>query len=65
MFFMGHSAKMGNLSLGGGPMRRVYNLFFELPETCSRMSFHELLMTAALVTLVVSVILMISGRKLA
>ncbi len=44
-------------------MRRIFNFLFVLPDTCSRMSFHELLLTATLVTLVVTVILMMSGRK--
>ena len=55
----------GDIVLGGGPMRRVFDFFLELPESCSRMSFDELLLSAALLTLVITVILMISGRKLA
>jgi hypothetical protein len=46
-------------------MRRIFNLLLDLPDACSRMSFQELLLMATLVTLVVSVILMMSGRKLA
>ena len=46
-------------------MRRIFNLLLDLPDACSRMSFHELLLMATLMTLVVSVILMLSGRKLA
>ena len=46
-------------------MRRIFNFLLDLPDTCSRMSFHELLLMATLLTLVATVILMISGRKLA
>ncbi|MHB0957615.1 MAG: hypothetical protein ACYC6N_20320 [Pirellulaceae bacterium] len=46
-------------------MGRVYDFLLAMPEACSRMSFHELLLIATLVTLVVSVILMMSGRTLA
>jgi hypothetical protein len=46
-------------------MRRVFEFLLALPDTCSRMSFHELLLMGTLVTLVVSVILMMSGRKFA
>ncbi len=46
-------------------MRHAYEFFLRLPDQCSRMSFDELLLMAALITLVVAVILMISGRQLA
>ena len=46
-------------------MRRIFDLLLDLPDTCSRMSFNELLLMATLLTLLVSVILMVSGRKLA
>jgi hypothetical protein len=46
-------------------MRRIFYFLLDLPETCSRMSFQELLFMASLLTLVATVILMMSGRKLA
>jgi hypothetical protein len=46
-------------------MRHIFNFLLDLPDTCSRMSFHELLMMATVMTLAVSVILILSGRKLA
>ncbi len=46
-------------------MRRAYDFLLALPDECGRMSFDQLLLMAALLTLVVAVILMISGRELA
>jgi hypothetical protein len=46
-------------------MRQIFNFLLALPDTCSGISFHELLLIATLVTLVVTVILAMSGRKLA
>ncbi|MHB8972387.1 MAG: hypothetical protein ACYC3X_21125 [Pirellulaceae bacterium] len=46
-------------------MGRVYYFLLALPDTCSGLSLHELLLMAALVTLVVTGILMMSGRKFA
>jgi hypothetical protein len=46
-------------------MRNAYHFLMGLPSQCSRMSFEELLLMGALVTLVVAVILMLSGRQLA
>jgi hypothetical protein len=46
-------------------MRRVFDFLFALPDACSGMSFHELMLTGALLTLVVAVILTLSGRRLA
>jgi len=46
-------------------MRTAYHFLMGLPDQCSGMSFDELLLMAALVTLVIAVILMISGRQLA
>ncbi len=51
--------------LGAIPMRRAYDFLLALPDECSRMTLHQLLLVAALVTLVITVILMISGRELA
>ena len=34
-------------------MRRIFHFLLDLPETCSRMTYHELLLTATLLTLVV------------
>ena len=45
-------------------MRQVYNLLLALPDACARVSFEELLILAALVTLVVTVFLIMSGRGL-
>jgi hypothetical protein len=53
------------MSLGGGSMRRIVDFLFALPETCSRMSYQELLVTATFLTLALWLILMVSGRKLA
>ncbi len=55
---------MGKL-LGATPMRRAYEFLLALPDECSRMTFHQLLLLAVLITLVVTVILMISGREVA
>lgn len=44
-------------------MRLVYQYLLSLPENCNRMTYDQLLMTAAVLTLVISTILMISGRK--
>ncbi len=46
-------------------MRRAYEVLLALPDECSRMTYHQLLLMAALVTLIITVILMISGRELA
>jgi hypothetical protein len=46
-------------------MRQTYDFLLGLPDECGRMSFGQLLLTAALLTLVVAIILMISGRELA
>jgi hypothetical protein len=50
---------------GATPMRRAYEFLLALPDECSRMTYHQLLLSAALVTLVITVILMISGRETA
>jgi hypothetical protein len=46
-------------------VRRLYYFFLELPENVERMTIDELLLCATLLSLVVTVVLMISGRKLA
>ena len=46
-------------------MHRVYEFLLALPSQCSHMSFDQLLLFGALLTLAVAVILMISGRELA
>ena len=46
-------------------MRRIFEYLLTLPDNCGRMTYDELLLTAALLTLVITVILMISGRKTA
>ena len=46
-------------------MREAYHYLVQLPEQCSRMTYEQLLLFAALITLVVAVILMISGREMA
>jgi hypothetical protein len=45
------------------PVRRILDLVWKLPDTCSRMTLHEMLLLATLVTLVMAVILMMSGRR--
>ena len=55
----------GRTCWGGTAMRRAYDFLLALPDECGRMSFDQLLLMAALLTLVVAVILMISGRELA
>jgi len=65
MLLKGIWVMKGDCLLGGGPMRHIFNLLLDLPDACSHMTFHQLLMLATLLTLLVSVILMISGRKLA
>lgn len=45
-------------------MREAYHYLVRLPEQCSRMSYEQLLLLAAMITLIVAVILMISGREL-
>jgi len=44
-------------------MRYVTGLLQDLAMACDRMTFDELLWAAALVTLVVTVILMLAGHK--
>ena len=46
-------------------MRHAYNFLTGLPGQCSQMPFEQLLLLAALITLVVAVILMVSGREMA
>jgi len=46
-------------------MRHLFHFLITLPETCSRMTYHELLLMATVVTLTLWIILMVSGRKLA
>ncbi len=46
-------------------MRQAYNFLMGLPRQCSTMSYEELLLLAALLTLVIAVILMMSGRQVA
>jgi hypothetical protein len=46
-------------------MRHVYYFLMGLPSQCSHMPFDDLLLMAALLTLVIAAILMISGRQLA
>jgi hypothetical protein len=46
-------------------MRHIFNFVLTLPDTCSRMTYHELLLTATLLTVTLWFILTISGRKLA
>lgn len=45
------------------PVRRILDFAWKLPDTCSRMTLHEMLLLAALVTLVITVVLMMSGRR--
>lgn len=45
-------------------MDRYIHHFLALPAMCERMSFYELLMTGAMLTLVATVVLMISGRRI-
>ena len=46
-------------------MRHAYNFVMGLPSQCSHMPIEQLLLMAALITLVVAVILMMSGREMA
>ncbi len=46
-------------------MRRVYHFLLTLPDECSRLTLHQLLLLAAMATLTISVILMMSGRETA
>ncbi len=46
-------------------MRHAYNFLMGLPQQCSQMPIEQLLLMAALITLVVAVILMMSGREIA
>ena len=48
----------------GATVRRIYYLFLSFPDNVERMTFQELLLCTALLTLVVTVVLVISGRKL-
>ena len=45
-------------------MRYVYHFLSRFPENVERMTFDELLLMATMLTLAVTVVLMISGRKL-
>ncbi len=45
-------------------MRHIYHLLLTIPDALERMTFHELILCAAMLTLVLTVVLMISGRKL-
>lgn len=53
------------LSWGGTSMRQAYDFMQRLPDQWSRMSLEQLLLLAALVTLVIAVTLMMSGRNVA
>jgi hypothetical protein len=44
-------------------VRHILDLVWRLPDSCSRMTLHEMLLLAALVTLVITVALMMSGRR--
>jgi hypothetical protein len=45
-------------------VHRIYQYLITLPDNVERMTMHELLLCATMLTLVVTVVLMISGRKL-
>lgn len=45
------------------PVRRILEFAWRLPDTCSRLTLHEMLLLATLVTLVITVVLMMSGRR--
>lgn len=46
-------------------MRHIFNFVLTLPDTCGRLTYQELLLTATLLTVGLWFILTISGRKLA
>ena len=46
-------------------MRQIVNFVLTLPDTCSRMTYQELLLTATVLTVGLWFVLTISGRKFA
>ncbi len=46
-------------------MRRIIHLVYALPETCSHLTQHELMVLAVLVMLLITVILLRAGRTAA
>jgi hypothetical protein len=45
-------------------MGRFMNFFLSLPAMCERLTFNELLLAGASLTLVATVVLVISGRRI-